>query len=164
MKKNTFITTRYSLLLLRTRTATRYATRYSLLALIFLLMQGITFKANAAIVTRDLKVDFGAEGNGLDDALSVQKNTDAFIKAGIFFSNFLAPGDEGILTIPSTFQGQNAVYYVGKQIPTGQSYTVTCTDIMPGVTVSSSVTRTLPQAMHCLQALLMVCYILKIQK
>ncbi|MBK6819941.1 MAG: hypothetical protein IPG85_10290 [Bacteroidetes bacterium] len=44
--------------------------------------------------------------------------------------------------IPSTYQGQNAVYYVGKQIPTGQSYTVTCTDIMPGATITSSVTRT----------------------
>jgi hypothetical protein len=104
-------------------------------------MQGITFKAKAAIVTKSLTY-FGAAGNGLFDVVSVTNNTEAFIKAGIFFSNFLAPGDEGILTIPSTFQGQNAVYYVGKQIPTGQSYTVTCTDIMPGATVTSSVTRT----------------------
>ncbi|MBK9480640.1 MAG: right-handed parallel beta-helix repeat-containing protein [Bacteroidetes bacterium] len=117
MKKVTFAT-RYSLL----------ATRYSLLAtLIFIAMQVITIKAHGQyLLQKNLETDFGAHGDGVFD------NTDAFIRAGIFFSNFLditGNGDTiGELIIPSFYPANSltpAVYKVGRQLVFNDSFLVT---------------------------------------
>ncbi|MBK6818884.1 MAG: hypothetical protein IPG85_04430 [Bacteroidetes bacterium] len=57
---------------------------------------------------------------------SVTDNTDAFIKAGIFFSNFLTNDTTGILIIPSFDTTYNvvmpAIYKVGRQLVYQQQF------------------------------------------
>lgn len=84
--------------------------RFILLAIIWSGLIGSNVKAQT--ITRYL-TDFGAVGDSITD------NTDAFIKAGIFFSNFLTNDTTGILIIPSWHDSINnipAIYKVGRQL------------------------------------------------
>ena len=105
-------------------------------------MQGITFKANAQLVV-SLKITDPIFGNakGDNNETSSDDNTEAFIKAGYYFSSLnLAPGEWAELIIPSYYPENSnnlATYYVGKQISTLNSYSVTVTDAN-----NNSVTKT----------------------
>jgi len=93
----------------------------SLLRILFLLLFAINANAQPPVKTMNLVTDFGAIGDSVTD------NTDAFVKAGIFFSNFLTNDTTGILIIPSyhPINSTNpAVYKVGRQLVMNDSFII----------------------------------------
>ena len=92
-------------------------------AILFAAFMIFMMPVKSQVITRYL-TDFGAVGDSVTD------NTDAFIKAGIFFSNFLTGDTTGILIIPSYHPANSnnpAVYKVGRQLVMNDSFLVTCT-------------------------------------